>query len=1261
MKSLVGWHRLVVAIAWLAQPLFAQAQVSITTFHNDNSRTGLNPQEVILTPANVNSQQFGKLFSVNVDGFVYAQPLYVSGVSIAGGTHNVVYVATENDSIYAIDADNGTTYRMVNFIPAGGTVGTHLCQDIIPAYGITGTPVIDPASNTLYVVTNIMLAGGGVQFLHALDLSTLAEKFGGPVSIDAAVPGVATDGNGSNVFFDAAEALQRAGLLLENGHVVIGWSEHCDKSPFHGWVMSFSASSLALEGAFTTTPNSRQGGVWMAGGGLAADAAGNIYFSTGNGIWDGITEFSESIVKLGPPSNGRLPLLDYFTPWNQDYLSSNDLDVGSGAVMLLPPLANGRQLLTQQGKFSEVVLLDLSNLGGYCPGQTPACTSGDPNAYQSFTAGASLSGIWGAPAYWNGNVYYAGNMGPIRAYSFNANGSGLLSTSPVSQTPQSFTYFNPTPVITSNGNSNGILWAVDGSSGTSSCVQTATCLGLFAWNASDLSKLLYASNQTADGSTGPTVKFATPTVANGKVYVGTQSSLLVYGLSSGTPTAATPMFSPQPGSFASAQSVVLSDSTPGASIYYTVDGSTPGSGSPQYSQPIQVNATTTIQAVAVASGYNNSPIASASYTITGGTGSGGTQVAVSLTPAANLNGIVASGSAVPNGGIDGGGFALAANLLGSSLSWSGSVFTFGSAGSADAVWGKTLALPAGQYSTLKILGTGVNGNQPNQTFVVTYTDGSSTSFTQSISDWFYPQSYPGETMVLSMAYRLASNGTAGNGPCHLYGYALALNAAKTVSSIALPNNRNVVILAIDLVPVTGGSPTAAMPGFSPPPGSFSSAQSVTLSDSTPGAVIYYTTDGSTPGTGSARYSQSLAISATTNLQAIAVASGYSNRAISGGLYTINVSTPTTLTPGFAPPPGTYNAAQTVTLTDSTPGAVIYYSTDGSTPSATSARYTQPLSITSTTNLQAIAVASGYNNSAIGGGVYTISSGGGGGSVPVAVLFGGAANLIGIAANGSAVTGGGIDGGNFALSATLLGSSLSWSGSSFTFGTPGSANAVSAKTLSLPAGQYSSLQVLGTGVDGNQTSQTFVVTYTDGTSSSFTQSMSDWFAPQGYTNESTVLKMAYRINANGSTGSGPCYLYGYSFALNGAKTVQSVKLPASAHAVIIAIDLLPASGGGTLPTAATPAFSPPPGAYASATNVSLSDSTPGAVIYYTTNGATPGVSSAQYTQPLPINGSTTLQAIAVASGYTNSAVASGVGSSRVDLQACKLEYSIVSPK
>lgn len=640
----MAWVRatvLVLCVVWLPT-LFAQ--VNVTTFQYDNTRTGQNTQETVLTPSNVNVSQFGKLFTVPVDGYVYAEPLYLSNVAIAGGTHNVVYVATEHDSMYAIDADNGAILWQQSFInPAAGvtTVSstTVRCTDLVPEIGITSTPVIDPNSGTIYFLTKTTESGGQVQRLHALDTSTGAEKFGGPVVIAATVNG--TGDGGSTVSFNPLTQLNRPGLLLDHGHVILGWASHCDNSPYHGWVMSYAAGSLVQDAVFNAAPNGTDAGIWQSGDGIASDANGNLYFATGNGTYDGDAsgDYGDSIVKLSPPSAGKFNVADWFTPYNQGTLNAGDVDLGSGGVLLLPDLPGGAthpHLLVQQGKGGTIYLLDRDNMGQYCSG----CSRNSQIVQEIVGASA---GLWGAPGYWNGNLYWgAGRDGTgtesLKAYSFNANSSGLLSTTPTSRSLKAFTFSTATPVISSNGNSNGILWILDNTSFRSSC-----CQMLYAYNATDLGKLLYHSSLAPGGRDYPggSVKFSVPTVANGKVYVGSQANVSAFGIIDQTPAAATPAFSLISGAYTGPVVVNISDATPGTTIHCTTDGSTPTTSSPVCGA-VPVNATTTLQALATASGFRNSTVASASYQI--GTGTG-----VNYGGGFTGSGLILNGSAAVNG------------------------------------------------------------------------------------------------------------------------------------------------------------------------------------------------------------------------------------------------------------------------------------------------------------------------------------------------------------------------------------------------------------------------------------------------------------------------------------------------------------------------------------------------------------------------------------------------------------------------------------
>jgi hypothetical protein len=514
----------------------------VFTYHNDISRTGANTKEYALTTSTVNTTTFGKRFSCTVDAAIYAQPLWVANLMVGGAPHNVVFVATERDTLYAFDADANpcttlwkTGANGVNsLIPAGElsvTSSDMSCGDLAPDIGITGTPVIDPATGTLYLVTKTKNTAGTVfhQRLHALNILTGSEKFSGPMDVAATVSGTGGGSSGGMLSFDNKINAQRPALLLETGHVIVSWASHCDRFQYHGWVISYNAGTLAREAVYAVAPNGVLSGIWMSGNGPAVDASGNLYFSTGNGTFDantGGTSYGDSIVKLGPPAAGTFPVLSSFTPLDQLTLEGNDTDLGSGGLLLLPDLPSGAhtQLLLQAGKDGRIFLADRTSLGGF--------NSGSNNVVQQ-VSGQIPGGMWGSPAYWNGNLYFGaaqdGNSSsdPLRAFSFNASNSGLISTSPTSQSAQIFGFSGPTPSVSSSGNTNGILWALDNGNRSSTTGQV-----LYGYDATNLSNMLYNSTQAAGGrdSGGAAVKFSVPTVANGKVYVGGQTTLTVYGL-----------------------------------------------------------------------------------------------------------------------------------------------------------------------------------------------------------------------------------------------------------------------------------------------------------------------------------------------------------------------------------------------------------------------------------------------------------------------------------------------------------------------------------------------------------------------------------------------------------------------------------------------------------------------------------------------------------------------------------------------------------
>jgi polygalacturonase len=447
----------------------------------------------------------------------------------------------------------------------------------------------------------------------------------------------------------------------------------------------------------------------------------------------------------------------------------------------------------------------------------------------------------------------------------------------------------------------------------------------------------------------------------------------------------------------------------------------------------------------------------------------GTVVTIDLAAVANVYAIANAGSPVGDGGMDTYGYAYAAGLIGSSVTWSGVSLAFGPPGALDAVYGGTIAVPAGNYSTVKLLGAAVQGSHVNQLFIVNYTDGSSDTVEQSMSDWGSPHSYAGESKVLTLPYKIRAQGSTLNQVNYLYGYSFAINPAKSVTSITLPNNRDIVILAI--------------------------------------------------------------------------------------AFSTGTSLPQAAAPTFSPAPATYDSPQTITLSDSTPGAAIYYTTNGTAPTTSSARYTSPLQVSATTTVEAMAAASGYANSGVTSATYTITAPSG---AAVDVSLAAAANVYAIASIGSAVKGTGMDTYGYAYAANLLGSSVTWGGISFALGAAGSLDAVHGGTIAVPEGHYAKVELLGAAVQGSHVNQTFIVNYTDGTSDTFKQSLSDWSSPHSYAGESKVLTLPYKIRPQGTTLNQANYVYGYSFALNGAKTVASITLPGNRDIVILALVLIPAN-------------------------------------------------------------------------------------------------------
>ena len=502
----------------------------VLTYHNDNARTGANLTETVLTPTNVNFASFGKLGQVAVDGDVYGQPLVKTGVTVPNmGKRDIVYVATEHDSVYAFDAKTLEPIWHDSFInPAAGITPLQSkdvnTQDIYPEIGITSTPVIDSSTSTMYVVSAIKFSAvsgavGFVQQIHALDLATGAEKLGGPVDIQATVPGNGAGSARGMISYQAQWQNQRPALLLSNGVVYIAAASFADHGPYHGWVLGYNAQTLKLASAINDTPNGVQGGIWMAGGGPAADAFGNIYLSTGNGTTrtNGLKgDFGDAVLKLHQVS-GQLKIADYFIPSNQARLKADDIDLGSGGVVLLPDQSGGRpHLLVTGGKDGTIYLLDRDKMGGY---------SRNNRIVQGVHG--TINAIFDTPAYFNGKIYYLGtgtqghkSLESLKAFSLA--GGKIVQTPMVGSNPEGFP--GSSPSVSANGSIGGIVWTLTSNKSNSNAT-------LRAYDALDISHELYNNLQAASRDRSARyVKFTVPTVVNGKVYVAGGSALTLYGL-----------------------------------------------------------------------------------------------------------------------------------------------------------------------------------------------------------------------------------------------------------------------------------------------------------------------------------------------------------------------------------------------------------------------------------------------------------------------------------------------------------------------------------------------------------------------------------------------------------------------------------------------------------------------------------------------------------------------------------------------------------
>lgn len=511
----------------------------IYTYHNNLGRTGVNDKEYALTTSNVSTDSFGKLFSCSVDGAIYTQPLWVAHLEVGGRPHNVVFVGTTHDSLYAFDADTAPCSPLwrVNLIdtahgetggekPVPGNVVGKGDGDLLPEVGITGTPVIDPTRAVLYVVSKSMSSAGTsfYQRLHAIDLVTGAEKAGSPITIAATYPG--TGDHGSEVKFDARQEHQRAALALVNGVVYIAWGSHEDRSPFYGWLMGYTYDGAKLSQSYVlnTGPNTHESGIWMSGAAPAADSSNDLYVITGNGSFDALrtsppnTDYGNSLLKL----SSNLKILQYFTPSAQEYNNATNNDFGAGGAAVLTDLSEGSpitHIAIAGGKDGHLFVVNRDSLGGF----------GDDKAWQQISVGTegdmnenTPGVIFSVPVLWNNYLYIAGARGPLKAFRLDPTTARFSLASTATVPAKGFGYPGSTPALSSQGTANGIVWILDNGE---YCTPASPGCGpsvLHAYDATNVGTELWNSSKVSTDTAGHAVKFTVPTIANGKVYVGTR-------------------------------------------------------------------------------------------------------------------------------------------------------------------------------------------------------------------------------------------------------------------------------------------------------------------------------------------------------------------------------------------------------------------------------------------------------------------------------------------------------------------------------------------------------------------------------------------------------------------------------------------------------------------------------------------------------------------------------------------------------------------
>ncbi len=1286
-------------------------------------RTGQNTTETILNTSNVNVSQFGKLFALPTDGQVNAQPLYVPGVKINGVTHNVLIVATEADSVYAYDADSiaGSDSAplwkasLVDAAHGAGAGETPLnsatmvgCTDVEPQIGVTATPVIDaaPASNTIYIEAVSTNGTSLFHRLHALDLFTGNEKSPGPIQITATVAGTGDGSTSGELQFNPLQEMARPGLLLSKGTIYIGFASHCDYSPFHGWLFAYDEATLTQKSLYVTTPNGGDGGFWMSGAGIAADSTGNIYIPSGNGDFDTTndpaTETSDTLLKFGT-TNQTLTLLDYFTPYDQATLQANDWDLGSGGTLLLPTQPGSYpDIMIQTGKEGRVYVVDRDQLttgnSHYCSG----CTN-DPEIIEESASGA-IGRVFGMPAYWNNNIYFWGVNDVLKSIPVTA---GLPDFTNIASNTTEIGYPGATPSISSNGTTSGtaILWAVDTSQFKSSGPAV-----VYAFDATNVSSQLWNSNLAANSRDVPGVaaKYAVPTISNGKVYIPTSSEVDVYGLLSGVVLqTATPQISPSSDVYVGSVTVTISDTTSGAMITYTTDGSTPIPGSNGTTIPaggsFTLTSPATVTAIASASGNNNSLLATAAYNVVSSVPpasfsfGGGFTGETGLT----LNGtamIVGSRLRLTNGVVNEAGsafFSTPVNVQSFTNTFTfqltnatadGITFTIqgananalgiagGGLGYGASAPGGTLGIPTSVAVKFDIFSDDGEGNDSTGL----YTDGasptipavnmSSSGVNLLSGDIFQVQmSYNGTNLAMT----ITDTTTGGTFSTTFTNINIPATVGGNTAYIGFTGSTGGLTATQDILSwsytsgTTGGQ--VATPQISPAAGSYVSSVAVTITDITPGATITYTTDGSTPVPGShgtaIASGGSFTLTSSATVTAIASASGDTNSSLTTAAYTI--SPPINFSSGFS-------GETTLTLNGSAKlNGTRLRLTDGGASEAGSAFFSTPVNVqsfTSTFTFQLTnATADGFTFTIQGVGPTALGVAGGslgyaGMPTSVAVKFdlfsnsGEGSDSTGLYTNGASPTVPAVDMSSSGVnlhSGDIFQVQMSYNGTNLamtiTDTTTGGTFSTTFTNINIPATVGGNTAYVGfTGGTGGLTATQDILTwsYTPGTVP--TQVATPQISPAAgsYVNSvavtitDTTTGATITYTTDGSTpvpGShGTAIASGGSFTLTSSATVTAI---ASASGDTNS-NTATAAYTITAPTqVATPQISPATGSYVSSVAVTLTDTTAGATITYTTDGSTPVpgshgtaiASGGSFT----LTSSATVTAIASLSGDTNS--------------------------